>query len=185
MARLLGTSAFAAGLPRRIGGLTLAEHDPGPVTSVAPFRGREAAVSAALEGALGLGFPAPNAALASGTARALWAGRGRALILGAPLPDGLGEDAALVDLTSGFAWLHLTGQGVEDVLARLVPLDLRPAAFPEGRTARSLVGHMSASITRLGPETLELAVMRSMAGTLLHEVTQAAEGIAARARAGR
>ncbi len=53
MARLIAKSALAGLVPKQVGGLTLSEVETGPVTSIAPFRGQEAAVSAALTTAIG------------------------------------------------------------------------------------------------------------------------------------
>ena len=88
--------------------------------------------------------------------------------------------AAVTDQADGVAAVKIEGDAAEAVLARLVPLDLRAASFKRGHTARSLVNHMTASITRLGPKSFEVMVMRSMAQTLVHELTEAAEGVAAR-----
>ncbi|MFP4404374.1 MAG: hypothetical protein ACLFPZ_02115, partial [Rhodosalinus sp.] len=66
------------------------------------------------------------------------------------------------------------------VLARLVPLDLRPQAFPVGAVARTLLGHMHAGVLRTRPATLRLLAFRSMAGTLVQELRGAMEGVAAR-----
>lgn len=181
MARLVALSPCAGLLPVTAGTVTLTEVDPGPMTSVAPFAGKTAEVGKLLESAFGFGFPAPNLSQDGKGARILWAGRGRALLIGAAPPAGLGDIAALVDQSDGTAVVQLAGAGVVDVLARLVPLDLRPEVFGQGQTARSLVGHMTAQITRTGPDSVEIMVMRSMAATLVHDLTQAMRGVAARA----
>jgi sarcosine oxidase, subunit gamma len=178
---LIATAACAGLLPLRVGGVGLTEVDLGPVTSVAPFRGNAAKVGAALKKALGVGFPGPGEALTGKSGRAIWVGPGRALVTGA-LPD-LGGLAALTDQADGIAVVRIEGPDVVAVLARLVPVDLRPSVFPEGRTARTLIGHMMASVTRVGPEALELMVFRSMAGTLVHELAEAARAVAARGAA--
>ncbi len=151
----------------------------GPETLIVPFRGREQAVSDALD-ALGLSFPAQNTCVTSGDAALLWAGRGRALLTGVAAPDGLASDAALVSQTGARAVVLLSGPAMPDVLARLVPVDLRDGAFPVGAVALTLVGHMTAALRRT-PAGIEVAVMRSMAQTLVEEVTRAARNAAARA----
>ena len=88
--------------------------------------------------------------------------------------------AALTDQTDASAVVRIEGDAVEAVLARLVPVDLRIGSFAEGRTARTMVGHMTASVTRVGPMAFEVMVMRSMAATVVHELTEAAIGVQAR-----
>jgi heterotetrameric sarcosine oxidase gamma subunit len=177
VARLVATPALRGlGLPLAVGRARLSEADPGPVASVAPFRGREAAVARAL----GMPFPAPGQPSRFGEARLVWAGPGRALLLGRPAPDGLGEVAAVVDQSDAQACVLLEGPAARDVLARLVPLDLREAAFPEGASARTLLGHMTVTLLRAGPDAYEVMAFRSMAQTLAHEVAAAMRGVAAR-----
>jgi len=161
-----------------LGTLTLSEVDPGPVTCVMPLRGQDKAVSAALTKAVGIGFPAPGRMLAKGVARALWTGRRQALVMGVPCP--VLDGAACVDQSDGWAMVQIEGQGVEDMLARLVPVDLRAPGFKRGHTARTLLGHMTASVTRTGAARFEVMVFRSMAETLIEDLERAARLITAR-----
>jgi len=179
VARLIPKTAFADRLPMEIGGITISAITLGQVTSVAPYSGREDAVSAAL-GALGLHFPAPGEFVVAGAARILWTGRSMALLSGAPAPEGLADNAALTDQTGALAMVELSGAGVEEALSRLIPVDLDQSAFAPGSTRRTLVGHMTASVTRLEPARFEIAVMRSMADTLLHDLERAIGTWAAR-----
>ena len=179
MANLVERTPCEGLLPVTIGSVTLSEVVIERMAAVAPFKGKEGAVSAALKEACDIVFPAPNRTSSKGDARAVWAGQGRANVIGCDLPD-LSGLAAVTDQGDGVAAVKIEGDGAEAVLARLVPLDLRAATFKCGHTARSLVNHMTASITRLGPKSFEVMVMRSMAQTLVHELTEAAEGIAAR-----
>lgn len=178
MVRLVARSAFAEDELGPVGGVVLSESDVADAWSVAPFAGQAGAVDAALR-AEGLGFPAPNQMLGQGARRALWAGRGRALVIGA-VPAGLETMAAVTAQGDGIAALVLRGAAGEAVLARLVPMDLRKKVFPPGTTARTFVNHMSAQVTRLDSETFEIMVMRSMARTLVHELREAARMVAAR-----
>lgn len=179
MAKLIATSACAGLLPRTIGDLTLTEVSLGPVTSIAPFKGKAEAVTAALS-VEGLQFPATGETLTSGPARIIWAGQGRALLCGVEPPVALAALAALTDQTDASATVRIDGDQAEAVLARLVPVDLRVQALPEGATLRSMVGHMTATVSRVGPQAFEIMVMRSMARTLVHELVEAAVGVAAR-----
>jgi len=180
VAKLIAQSACDGLLPVTVGTVTLTEIVPENGWIVAPFKGQEKAVSQALSEACGVGFPAANRMLTKAGVRAQWVGAGRALVTGAALPD-LAGLAAVTAQADGLAIVGVEGSGAEALLARLVPLDLRAATFKRGHTARTLINHMSGSVSRTGAATFEVAVMRSMARTLVHELTEAAEGVAARA----
>lgn len=175
----MATSPCAGLLPHTIGSVALAETLPRAMWSVAPFAGKEKAVTGALTAALSLTFPAPNRVVAATTARAIWAGRGLALIEADNLPD-LTALAAVTDQSDAWAIVTVTGPDTDQVLARLVPIDLRRSVFDIGHTARTLVGHMTASVTRTGDDQVEIMAMRSMAGTLVHDLTRAADLFAGR-----
>ena len=178
MASLIEKSACDGLLPVTIGAITLVEATPRRVTSVAPFPGQDRAVAAALK-ALGLGWPAPNRSVAKGDAACLWSGRGQAFLIGPP-PEGLGGIAALTDQSGAWAVMQLTGPGHADALARLVPIDLRPAVFATGHVVRTGLGHMMAVLRRLSAETVEIMVFRSMAATAVHELSVAMRAVVAR-----
>ena len=175
---LEATSPFDVDLPVRFGTVEISVFALGALSLVAPFDGQRRAVSAALKDALGVGLPSPNRVVRKGSHRAIWTGPDQALVAG-PLPA-LDGRAAVSDQSDAWASLQLTGPGVEEVLARLVPIDLRPQNFKTGHTARTLVGHMAASVTRVDAKTIEVMVMRSMAGTLVHELSEAVTGFFAR-----
>ena len=178
MPRLLERSPFEGlGLPLAVGGARLSEMVLGPVTSIAPFRGREAAVARALGWAV---LPPPGRMERMGEGRLVWAGPGRALLIGGPVPEGVSGLAAMVDQGDGIAAVLLEGPAVRDVLGRLVPLDLRDRAFPEGATGRTLLNHIAVTLSRLGAEAWEVMAMRSMAATLVREVSEAMRHVAAR-----
>lgn len=180
MAELTVTEPCAGlGLPITEGACRLAACAPTPISAIAPFPGRLAEVDAALQ-AMGLGFPKPGASVASEGARAVWAGRATAFLMGAAPPEGLTEHAALTDQSDGWAGLQLTGAGAEAVLARLIPLDLRAPAFPPGSAARSLLNHMPCLVLRVADAAFELFTYRSMAGTAVHELAEAMRGVGAR-----
>lgn len=152
------------------------------ITAIQPFAGKAAAVDAALR-PLGLRFPAPGESLAQGGLRLHWAGRGTAFLMGGAAPEGLRAHAALSDQSDGWAGLRLEGPDSAAVLARLVPLDLRLDSFGPGRAARVPVNHMQALILRIGAGAFDIHVYRSMAATLVDELTGAMRGVAARSPA--
>lgn len=172
-------SACAGLVPLRLGSVTVDEVAPERMTSLSAY-GDTAALSAALEQAHGVKLPAAGRSTGKGGLRCLWFGRGEVMLIGAEPDAALAEHAALVDQSDAWAVVSISGAGVEDVLARLVPLDLRAGSFKRGHTARSQLGHMNASITRTGPDGFQVMVFRSMAGTLLHDLKQAMAAVASR-----
>lgn len=180
MADLIATAPAAGlGLPVTTGAATLAAWASGPITSVAPFASGIAAVTKALK-PLGLGWPEPGRMTeGSGGARLAFAGRGTAFLIGAPPPD-FGDAAAVTDQSDGWAGLSLAGAAAADVLARLVALDLRPGAFPQGSAVRAMLKHMPLCLMR-GAEGFEMLVFRSMTRTAVHELAEAMARVAARA----
>lgn len=174
----LKTQTPAKGLlPLEIGGIAAREINPGIVHSILPFGH---ASQADLDAALGAEFPRPGQMTRIGGARAIWAGQGEVLMVGEPAPTALAKHAALVDQSDMWCFVELSGLGVDEVLARLVPIDLREAALPIDACARTLLGHMHALILRSGADRFEIAVFRSLAGTLVHDLRRALEAVAAR-----
>lgn len=179
MVKLIAQHPLSDALPQTIGSVNFTAYHPDKITSIAPYKGQVKAVSDALNTALLMRFPNPNRALQSQAGRLVWAGNGIALLFDADAPD-LASLAATTDQSDAWAIVRMEGPQTEDVLARLVPMDLSKRAFKVGHTARTMVAHMTASVTRIGPQAFEVMVMRSMAGTLLHDLTRAAKGVAAR-----
>ena len=179
MVDLKETSPCAGLLPLTIGGVTVEEVLPGRLTSLAPF-GASSDLSGALEKAHGCAFPAPNRSTGKAGARCIWFGRNEALLIG-PEPDAaLGAHGAVVDLSDAWAVVSVKGAGAMDVLARLVPVDLRDAAMKRGHCIRTQVVHMNASILKLGADHFQIMVFRSMAGTLVHDLKRAMAAVASR-----
>jgi len=148
-------------------GTTLAEVNLGQITSIACFPGQMAAVSAVLGH-----FPAPNTHLDG----LCWTGPDQAFLIGRPAPDLTGL-AATTDQSGGWTALRLSGALAVDVLARLVPLDLRH--MTPGQSARAPLGHMQMVLMREADSFLIL-VFRSMARTAWSEIEEAMKILAAR-----
>ena len=170
MADLTSTPALT-GLPLTIGTVTLSALDPGRVTAVAPYPGRDLSTH--------LPMPSPGDVIDHAGGRIVWAGRETAFVLGVEVPD-LAGLAAVTDQTDGWAWVTLSGPDALEVLARLTPLDLRSAAFPVGRSARTLLSHIGVLMVRVAPDAVQIAAFRSMAQTLVHEIGAAMRAVAAR-----
>ncbi|MGJ8590673.1 MAG: sarcosine oxidase subunit gamma, partial [Yoonia sp.] len=172
MAELKARTACGDKLPLEIGTVQLEELDLGPVTSVMVW-GSDKELSATMKAAHGMAFSKPNRSSGKDTTRCIWFGRNQALLIGAVPDVSLGQHAAIVDQSDTWCAVSLSGEASEDVLARLVPVDLRRAQFKRGHTVRTQVGHMMASVTRTGPDSFMILVFRSMAATLIHELKQA------------
>jgi len=168
-------------LPAIFGGVTLAAPPETPMRSIAPYRNR----AAALDEALGAPLPEPGRSveLADGL-RLIWAGLDLWFLRGpgatAEFAERIASHAAVTDQSDGWTALALTGTGAADVLARLVPLDLDPAAFPPGAAARTELRHI-ACLIRAMDGGFELLVMRSFTATAVHEIAAAMRAVAARA----
>lgn len=167
-------------LPLEIGNAVLSEIDLGRMTSIMPFEGKQATVAGILKSSNGVDLPEPNRTSEKAGCRVIWFARGQVLLVGADPDPALRRHAALTDQSDAWAVVALEGGGAEDVLARLVPVDLRSSAFKIGHTLRSQVVHMNASITRVGAVAFQIMVFRSMAETLVHDLRSAMEGVAAR-----
>ncbi len=180
MAELIARTPAHAVLaqPIEIGRTSIEEMTLGPVTWIAPYNGQEKAVAAALKSSAGVAFPKPGQVTRKGGVRALSIGPGQALLIGASLSL---DDAATTDQSAAWCAISLAGEDARDVLARLTPLDLRPSAFAIHRTARTMVGHMTASLTRTDENAYEIMVFRSMAHTLVHDLTRAMRHVSGRA----
>lgn len=179
MVKLIAKTAFGNQLPVSVGRCTLGALLPAAITSIAPQSGQERAVSEALKNSYGLAFPAPNRATVKAGTRCVWFGPGLAMLMG-PVPKPI-NGASLTDQTDGWAVMQLQGDACVDVLASLVPVDLRPAVFKRGHTARTTLFHMPLSVTRTGASSFDLMVFRSMASTAVDEILTAMATSAAKA----
>ena len=179
MVNLVEKSPCAGILPVSSGGVTLNELLPDALTSVAPFEGKQEDVSAALTAANGMAYPDVNSATGKDGARAVWFGQGQAMVVGVKTPDGLSQIAAVTDQSDAWAVMRLQGAASADVLARLVPVDMRASAFKVGDAVRTELQHMMASITCVDADCFDIMVMRSFAKTAVHDLHVAMKSVAA------
>ncbi|MCP4817877.1 MAG: sarcosine oxidase subunit gamma [Shimia sp.] len=180
MAELSAKTPCAGLLPVSAGGVTLSEVDAGVLTSLSPRRGRAEALCKALDASVGAKLPKINRATEMAGGCVIWFGQRQYLLTGSEPDAAIGAEAAMTDQSDAWAVVRLDGVAAEDVLARLVPVDLRGATFGEGHTVRTMLGHMMVSITRIKPQAFQIMAFRSMAKTLVHEIETAMKGVAAR-----
>lgn len=175
MVSLIAKSPCDGLFPIEIGGTTLTEVVPEALTLVAPLKGNKGVVDIVLKDSVGAGFPPPNRATGKAEARCIWVGPGQAMVMG---PSVSPPGAAVTDQSDAFAIVAVTGPLAEKALARLTPIDVRLTVFKRGHTARTLLNHMTCSITRTGPTTFEIMVFRSMARTAVHDLSEALTRVA-------
>ena len=180
VAELLAKSPCAGLLPLEIGTVSLTEVHAPAIWSVSAYRRQAEAAAHMLQSCHGMAWPAPNRSTGRADARAVWFGRAHIVLVGPIADPKLAAHAALTDQSDAWAVVRLEGPATVDVLARLVPIDLRQSAFKRGHTARTELQHMSASITRVGDQAIQVMVFRSMAQTLVHDLKTAMEAVAAR-----
>ncbi|MCV9966641.1 sarcosine oxidase subunit gamma [Pararhizobium sp. BT-229] len=80
--------------------------------------------------------------------------------------------ASIADQSHGRVRIGITGASVGPVLAKGTAVDLEQTSFPVGHSAMTLIGHISAMITRTGTESFELLVLRGFAESLWDELIQ-------------
>jgi sarcosine oxidase subunit gamma len=134
------------------------------IFSIAVFRGREAALNAAL----GVELPVTPRRVGD----YLWSGPGTWLALAEP-PD-LAGIAAVTEQGDGLFCFAVHGTHARMALAKLVPIDLHESAFAPDAVALTLAGHIGVRIWREG-EAFVLACFRSFAGALSDALEAACE----------
>ncbi|WP_299936607.1 sarcosine oxidase subunit gamma [uncultured Pelagimonas sp.] len=162
-------------------GVTICEVPTRLITLIAPFAGQDGALAEAMEAQFGFGFPKPGEVLGEGSLQCRWFGHRQAILIGATEPESMQEVAMITDQSDGWVAVQVCGAHAEQVLARVIPVDLAEVAFPKNSTARTVCGHMMISVTRMGEDRFEIMGFRSMAQSLVHEIGQAAGLVAARA----
>lgn len=175
MDELKASPSVLGDMPVQIGQVQLAAVDLGPLTTLGAWGD-----VGLLEACHGVRFPDPGEVTGSGDVRCVWFGVNEALLMGAAPDARLSEAMAVVDQSDGWAALRATGAGAVDVLARLVPVDLRPQVFSEGQAVRSRAVHVPVSIVAETGGGFLILTYRSMAQTLVHELKTAMKGVAAR-----
>ena len=156
---------------------------PGGMIALRGDLGGEALRGAVAEAA-GVTFPDVGEARVAGRQGVLWMAPDEVLVLvdAARLAEVFGslrrmaegrhvlvEDVS--DMRAGFV---LEGPEVRDVLARVTPADVSPAALPPGRVRRTRVGQVAAAIWLAEEEVAEVLCFRSVAAYVRELLEQAA-----------
>jgi len=182
-------SAFAGLLPAQApgAGITVADRDGIGLATVLARKGRTTALATRLNERFGLALPEGPTRAAAGAIAFAGIGPGAWLAtseadgngFAAALRQAIGEFAAVVDQSDGYAVLRLDGPRLRAVLAKGVPLDLHERVFRPGDVATTLVSHMGATLWRLpdasdGSPSFEIAIHRSMARSFWHWLSESA-----------
>lgn len=181
MVELYSTSATETALPIKIGSVSVAEVETSLVL-VAPFKEKSTQSVTVLNTQMGLEWPSVQELKRTGEAYAIWFDHAHIMLMGVQPSAKLGWYAAVTDVSDGWCVIDISGPSVRDVFARLTPLDMRSKSFKTGMTQRSMIMHMQASILCLGKSLFRVMVFRSMAQTLIQDLTNAMESVAARAQ---
>ena len=78
------------------------------------------------------------------------------------------SDAYLSDQSDSWVMLSLSGGKSREVLERICPIDLHPAAFPPGSVTRTMMEHIGAIVVCETEDRYTLMALRSYAGSFLH-----------------
>lgn len=135
----------------------------------APGRAAEAAGILVADGAFEARFVAPGEWLVLSDVHA-------AETLVAELSVRLGDFAFITDQSHGRVALTLCGPDAARILANGIGADLHPDAFPAGRAANVLCGHIPVNLARTGADRFVLVVIRSFAGALVDDLKVMARG---------
>ena len=133
--------------------------------------------------ASGRGTEAAGILVANGEFEARFSGPGEWLVLSqvhapetlaAELALRLGDFAHVIDQSHGRVLLTLAGPDVARILANGIAVDLHADAFPVGRAANVLCGHLAVNLARTGDASFDLIVMRSFAEALVDDLKRMA-----------
>ena len=78
----------------------------------------------------------------------------------------LEPNASGIDQSHGRVRMLVEGPMAAAVLSKGTAVDLDPSVFPPGTTAATLIGHVSAHLTRRDSEAFEITVLRGFAAAL-------------------
>ena len=144
---------------------------------LAPRRGREQAMTAALHGRFGLDVPGMNRFTQSGgllltrtAPHQLLAMRDEPGLFQA-LDEALGEDGGVIDLSDARTGVIISGPGARDRLMRLLPIDVHESVLHQGVCAQTVMAHLTVLVLQLDDTpTFELQCAASYRDSFLRAV---------------
>lgn len=163
-------------------GLVAVERSDLRIASLSARNGKRAELVQRFQDCFDIALPPKPRRVALGSVSAASLGPGKWLVMFEGDADGFERMmsavdgcASVVDQTDAFGVLRLSGPILRETLAKLVPLDLHRVAFAVGDVASTLAAHLRVVLWRveddpLGHPVFELAVYRSLADSLWHEL---------------
>lgn len=143
------------------------------IAQVMGRKGQDAALSAAIGGALGLELPRPGSRAANGSATAIWIAPETWLVLrdgssgdelARELTAACGDTASIADQTWGKSIVRLSGARACEVLAKGCRIDLHPRVFAPGKIAVTPIAHIHAVLMQIDAvPTFDLIVPSTLA----------------------
>jgi len=130
-------------------------------------------LQAAVRQAIGTSLPGPGEVRLNGTRGAMWMSPDELLLIcaHAEAPDMAarlevalaGAHSLVANVSDARAVLQVEGPAARDVLAKLAPVDLSPAAFTEGMFRRTRMAQIPAAFWMAGPQSFHIVTFRSVA----------------------
>jgi sarcosine oxidase subunit gamma len=165
-------------------GIIISERIGLGLATVAARRGKAEALSQAVASAYGVELPT-SSRVAQGSQVSFigygprqWLGVSASLAneaLARNLSETLAGLASISDQSGGRTVLRISGPHARDVLAKGLPIDLDPRAFPLGSAATSAISHMGVQLWQLDDtRSYDLAIFRSVSESFWSWLTASA-----------
>jgi methylglutamate dehydrogenase subunit D len=161
-------------------GVVIAERVGLGLATVASRKGQNAALKAAVLQAYGVELPVANGSAVSfvGYGPGQWFAVSESLAneaLARDLAQRLAGLASISDQSGGRTVLRVSGPRARDVLAKGLPIDLDPRAFPLGSAATSVIGHMGVQLWQVDDtRSYDIAIFRSLSHSFWRWLTASA-----------
>jgi heterotetrameric sarcosine oxidase gamma subunit len=154
------------------------------LATLASRQGQDAALKSAVLRAYGVHLP-ENSRVAQGSAVSFigygpgqWLAVSESLsheALAGDLSQRLAKLASISDQSGGRTVLRVSGPRARDVLAKGLPVDLDPRAFPLGSAATSVIGHMGVQLWQVDDtRSYDIAIFRSLSQSFWRWLTASA-----------
>ena len=154
------------------------------LATVASRQGQDAALKSAVLQAYGVQLPESSRVAQGSAVSFIGYGLGQRLAvseslaheaLAGDLSQRLAGLASISDQSGGRTVLRVSGPRARDVLAKGLPVDLDPRAFPLGSAAASVIGHMGVQLWQVDDtRTYDIAVFRSLSQSFWRWLTASA-----------